>query len=403
MVAVVRLTDGRGRAEMSPGALTAGGVERDRDHDDGAARGRADRRAGAGAAPTHRGRRRHGHRRRHGARGDRRRRAVRRQPGVPPRRSSTPATSAASPAMPGCFSPTEILAAWEMGADVVKVFPATALGPQFIKDLRGPLPTDQADADRRRARATTPATGSAPARWRSASARRSSMPRPIEARRFDDDHRQNARHSSTPSQTRARHRRGRGSDGQDRRASARSCCGSSPPGFERLLPVADAARATFGGGEANVAVSLAQFGLRESLRDAAAGATRSATRRCRRCAREGVARRSRAARRRSRSGIYFAETGASQRAVDGHLRSRALGDQRDARRGSVQWDAGAGGRRVVPRAPASRPALGATAAACDERVGAAGGEGRGVQVSVDLNFRKKLWSEARGASERCGR
>ncbi|MEI6667162.1 MAG: bifunctional 4-hydroxy-2-oxoglutarate aldolase/2-dehydro-3-deoxy-phosphogluconate aldolase [Acidobacteriota bacterium] len=44
------------------------------------------------------------------------------------------------PAMPGCFSPTEILAAWEAGADVVKVFPATALGPGFFKDLRGPMP-----------------------------------------------------------------------------------------------------------------------------------------------------------------------------------------------------------------------------------------------------------------------
>jgi 2-dehydro-3-deoxyphosphogluconate aldolase/(4S)-4-hydroxy-2-oxoglutarate aldolase len=44
------------------------------------------------------------------------------------------------PAMPGCFSPTEILDAWEAGADVVKVFPATALGPGFFKDLRGPLP-----------------------------------------------------------------------------------------------------------------------------------------------------------------------------------------------------------------------------------------------------------------------
>jgi len=43
-------------------------------------------------------------------------------------------------AMPGCFSPTEILAAWEAGADVVKVFPATALGPSFFKDVRGPLP-----------------------------------------------------------------------------------------------------------------------------------------------------------------------------------------------------------------------------------------------------------------------
>jgi len=43
-------------------------------------------------------------------------------------------------AMPGCFTPTEILTAWESGADVVKVFPATALGPGFFKDIRGPLP-----------------------------------------------------------------------------------------------------------------------------------------------------------------------------------------------------------------------------------------------------------------------
>ena len=44
------------------------------------------------------------------------------------------------PAMPGCFSPTEILTAWDAGADVVKVFPATALGPGYIKDVRAPLP-----------------------------------------------------------------------------------------------------------------------------------------------------------------------------------------------------------------------------------------------------------------------
>ncbi len=44
------------------------------------------------------------------------------------------------PAMPGCFTPTEILDAWEAGADIVKVFPATALGPGYIKDVRAPLP-----------------------------------------------------------------------------------------------------------------------------------------------------------------------------------------------------------------------------------------------------------------------
>jgi 2-dehydro-3-deoxyphosphogluconate aldolase/(4S)-4-hydroxy-2-oxoglutarate aldolase len=45
-----------------------------------------------------------------------------------------------APAIPGCFSPTEILAAHEAGADIVKVFPAAALGPQYVRDVRAPLP-----------------------------------------------------------------------------------------------------------------------------------------------------------------------------------------------------------------------------------------------------------------------
>ena len=44
------------------------------------------------------------------------------------------------PAMPGCLTPTEILDAWEAGADIVKVFPATTLGPGYLKDVRAPLP-----------------------------------------------------------------------------------------------------------------------------------------------------------------------------------------------------------------------------------------------------------------------
>ena len=42
--------------------------------------------------------------------------------------------------MPGAFTPTEILTAWEAGADVVKVFPADVLGPAFFKAVRAPLP-----------------------------------------------------------------------------------------------------------------------------------------------------------------------------------------------------------------------------------------------------------------------
>jgi 2-dehydro-3-deoxyphosphogluconate aldolase/(4S)-4-hydroxy-2-oxoglutarate aldolase len=43
-------------------------------------------------------------------------------------------------AAPGCFTPTEILDASDYGADVIKVFPATVLGPGYIKDVLAPLP-----------------------------------------------------------------------------------------------------------------------------------------------------------------------------------------------------------------------------------------------------------------------
>ncbi len=42
--------------------------------------------------------------------------------------------------IPGAFTPTEIVRAWTLGGDVVKVFPSTALGPQYFKDLLAPLP-----------------------------------------------------------------------------------------------------------------------------------------------------------------------------------------------------------------------------------------------------------------------
>src|SRR5579864_792654 len=42
--------------------------------------------------------------------------------------------------LPGAFTPTEILTAWEAGADIVKVFPAEVVGPAFFKAVRGPLP-----------------------------------------------------------------------------------------------------------------------------------------------------------------------------------------------------------------------------------------------------------------------
>ena len=44
------------------------------------------------------------------------------------------------PVMPGAYTPTEILTAWEAGADVVKVFPASVGGPAYIKAVKAPLP-----------------------------------------------------------------------------------------------------------------------------------------------------------------------------------------------------------------------------------------------------------------------
>lgn len=45
------------------------------------------------------------------------------------------------PVMPGALTPTEVVAAWQAGADMVKIFPCSALGgPSYIKALKAPLP-----------------------------------------------------------------------------------------------------------------------------------------------------------------------------------------------------------------------------------------------------------------------
>lgn len=40
----------------------------------------------------------------------------------------------------GAFTPTEVIAVWEAGADAAKIFPAEFFGPNYIKSLKGPLP-----------------------------------------------------------------------------------------------------------------------------------------------------------------------------------------------------------------------------------------------------------------------
>jgi 2-dehydro-3-deoxyphosphogluconate aldolase/(4S)-4-hydroxy-2-oxoglutarate aldolase len=44
------------------------------------------------------------------------------------------------PYIPGAFTPTEIMAAWTAGADIVKVFPASVGGPDYFRAVKGPLP-----------------------------------------------------------------------------------------------------------------------------------------------------------------------------------------------------------------------------------------------------------------------
>jgi len=44
------------------------------------------------------------------------------------------------PVAPGCYTPTEMLTAWEAGADLIKLFPAEMGGPGLIKSIRAPLP-----------------------------------------------------------------------------------------------------------------------------------------------------------------------------------------------------------------------------------------------------------------------
>jgi 2-dehydro-3-deoxygluconokinase len=162
----------------------------------------------------------------------------------------------------------------------------------------------------------------------------------------------------------------------------------SPPGFERFLQSA-AFVATFGGGEANVAVSLAQFGLdswyvtrlpKNPIGDAAVRVLRAEGVRTEAIERGG-----------ERIGIYYAEGGASQRAsVVIYDRARsAISEMEPA---TVDWSrvfSGAAWFHVT----GITPALGAKAAACTAEAVKAAKES-GVRVSVDLNFRKKLWSEA---------
>ena len=163
----------------------------------------------------------------------------------------------------------------------------------------------------------------------------------------------------------------------------------SPPGFERFFQ-SSVLGATFGGGEANVAVSLAQFGLHSvyvtalpnhAIGDAAMRALRGAGVDTSQIVRSG-----------ERLGIYFAESGASQRAST-VIYDRAHSAISELSADAVNWDAVMAGAAWF-HVTGITPALGDRAAAATA-ASITAAKRAGARVSVDLNFRKKLWSTAK--------
>jgi 2-dehydro-3-deoxygluconokinase len=162
----------------------------------------------------------------------------------------------------------------------------------------------------------------------------------------------------------------------------------SPPGNERFLQ-SPLFRATFGGGEANVAVSLANFGIdsyyvtRLPLHDIGTAAVRALRA-------EGI-HTDYILRGGDRIGVYFTEVGASQRPSSViYDRARSAISEMDP--GAVPWT------DVLSAADwfhctGITPALGPKAATCT-REALECAKALGVRVSVDLNYRRKLWSES---------
>lgn len=168
----------------------------------------------------------------------------------------------------------------------------------------------------------------------------------------------------------------------------------APPGFERFLQ-SPRFVATFGGGEANVAVALAGWGLpaayvtvlppNHPIADATIGELR----------RFGVDT-SHIARGKGRMPVYYVETGANQRpskvVYDRDFSAIAL-----AKPGDIDWNAvfdGAGWFHIT----GITPAISSTAADLALESVAKARE-KGLTVSCDLNYRKNLWKWGKPAAE----
>jgi len=168
----------------------------------------------------------------------------------------------------------------------------------------------------------------------------------------------------------------------------------APPGFERFLQ-SPQFLATWGGGEANVAVAIAQFGGRSRFITVLPNANPIADTFVGELRRFGVES-DRIVRGPGRLGIYFVETGANQRP------SKVVYDREHsaisiAKPGSVDWDRALDGATWF-HITGITPALSESAAALAiESLQKA--KQRGATVSVDLNFRKNLWKWGKNAYE----
>src|SRR5438309_5852053 len=168
----------------------------------------------------------------------------------------------------------------------------------------------------------------------------------------------------------------------------------APPGFERFLQSPQFA-ATFGGGEANVAVALAGFGMpaayvtalppNNPIADAVVAQLRGF----------GVDT-SRIVRGKGRMGVYYVEAGANQRP------SKVVYDREGsaialAKPGDIRWDdalTDANWFHVTGITPAISSSAAELALEAVKKA-----RGRGITVSCDLNYRKNLWKWGKPAAE----
>jgi 2-dehydro-3-deoxygluconokinase len=168
----------------------------------------------------------------------------------------------------------------------------------------------------------------------------------------------------------------------------------SPPGFERFLQSPEFV-ATFGGGEANVAISLAQFGAEARYLTVLPAANPVAE------AFLGELRRFRVDDRQvvrgpGRMGVYYVETGASQRPSK-VLYDREYSAMALAKPGSIDWRTALAGVTWFHLSGIT-PAISASAAELTIE-GLREARAMGIRISCDLNFRKNLWKWGKSAIE----